>query len=403
MRPDCAPFSLFDGDLLNRGFARLGLHSRHALDLARRALLVICLTWVPMAVLALVQGLYGGGVDARNFFADYAAYAQFLVALPLFIAAERVVSRSTRQAADRFLDTGVVGPDDVPSVDASHREVERLRLWRLPEVVCIVLAYLLAFATIAPEFAGSRLQTWHTGAGEEHIFTLWGGLTLSGFWLMFVALPVLNYWWLRFAWKIAIWTRYLYRMSRLHLVLVASHPDRTGGIGFISDVQAKFALVIFAYGISNVAAVITYKVAIEHASVLLPPVWGPVVGFIVGAPALFTVPLFMFTKQLFRTKWRTLALFRQQAQRYAVEYESRWLSGATANTDRAELTEVVSLNSMASLFERLESMRVVPFDLRSGAEILASTLGSVATALPLIRIGVPLNTWLGIVSTVLKR
>ncbi|MEO7367315.1 MAG: hypothetical protein ABIZ36_05120 [Gemmatimonadaceae bacterium] len=27
--------------------------------------------------------------------------------------------------------------------------------------------------------------------------------------------------------EIVIWTRYLYRMSRLNLVLVASHPDRT--------------------------------------------------------------------------------------------------------------------------------------------------------------------------------
>lgn len=48
-------------------------------------------------MLAFWQQLFSNHVDARNFFADYAAYAQFLVAIPLFIVGERIVSRSARQ------------------------------------------------------------------------------------------------------------------------------------------------------------------------------------------------------------------------------------------------------------------------------------------------------------------
>jgi hypothetical protein len=84
------PFSLFDGDLLNRTFGRLGLHSRRAVEIAGRCAVVIGATWTPMATFALIQRLYSNRIDARNFFADYAAYAQFLIALPLFIVAERV-------------------------------------------------------------------------------------------------------------------------------------------------------------------------------------------------------------------------------------------------------------------------------------------------------------------------
>jgi hypothetical protein len=36
------------------------------------------------------------------------------------------------------------------------------------------------------------MRTWHTGTGENGIFTLPGGLTLAGFCAMFVALPVVN-------------------------------------------------------------------------------------------------------------------------------------------------------------------------------------------------------------------
>jgi len=79
----------------------------------------LCSGWT--ALHARVRSAAEAG-EATNFFADYAAYAEFLIALPLFIVAERIVSRTTREAANLFLETGVVHADDVPLVDAAHRE-----------------------------------------------------------------------------------------------------------------------------------------------------------------------------------------------------------------------------------------------------------------------------------------
>ncbi len=400
------PFSLFDGDLLNRTFSRIGLDSRHVSDLTARALIVIGITWVPMAVLAYSQHLYSPHIVARNFFADYAAYAQFLIAIPLFIVGERIVSRSTRQADMDFVDTGVVSVEDLPIVSASHAEVERLRMSRVAEAVCITLAYVTAGATILPELATQSMLTWHSGAGPTgNLHTLFG-LTAPGAWALLVALPILNYWWIRIAWKIIVWTRYLYRMSRLRLVLVASHPDSTGGIGFVSEVQSTFALIIFAYGVSNVAAVIAYKVAIEHAPLSLMPVWGPAIGFIVCAPLLFTVPLLMFTKQLSRTKRRAMALCRAQLLRRSLAFEARSLSedlseglSVGAGSDSAWLA---SMNNLSGVFDRIGHMRVVPFDLKSATQLLGATIGSVATVLPLLKFEGPLKDWLDLLSSVLR-
>jgi hypothetical protein len=389
----CAPFSLFDDDLLNRIFASIGLQSRHGRDLAGRIAAVVCLTWMPMAMFALMEGLVSTRIEATNFFADYAAYAQFLIALPLYIIAERVVNRNTREGSRDFLDTGVVDPADVPYVNESHLEVKRLRLAWWPEALCIFLAYFFALSTILPEFFGADLLTWHT-----QLFGHQRHLTWAGGWAMLVALPVYNYWWLRIAWKVAIWTRYLWRMSRLHLQLVASHPDEMGGIGFVGEVQAKFAIVIFAYGISSVAAVVAYKVKIEGASLLVPPVWGTTLGFILGAPAAFLWPLFMFTKQLFRTKRKMVALYREQATRHARAFEAKWI-GLHAHDDSViDVQELMRINHVATVFERIEHMRVVPFDLRSAMQLIGSTLGSVATALPLMKIEGPLKEWLDLLS-----
>ena len=347
-------FSLFfEGDLLSRLFGRIGVRNRGVIDLGKRIGLVFVLTWLAMAVLAWAQGLYSTRIEASNFFADFAAYAQFWVALPLFIVAESIVSESTREAAKHFLGTGVVRSADLERIEAMHREVRAMRRsWRA-ELVLIVIAWVLAAATILPEFSGGAITTWHTQVVDPSVRIL----TLPGAWAMLVALPILNYWWLRFAWKIFIWSRYLYQISRLRLMLVASHPDRTGGIGFVSRVQARFALVIFAYGVSNVAAVFAYKVGIEGADLSLPPVWGPVLGFVIGAPLLFTLPLFMFTKQLHRTKKRALSQYQSQATERARMFEKQWLGIGPKGQDRVEFHDLADLNSFTELYERIHVMR----------------------------------------------
>lgn len=92
-------FSLFEGDLVNRGWSSMGVGGRRRRDLAARCLILIVLTWAPLAVLALI-GDVGKGPGGENFFKDIAAYMQFILGLPLFIfrtdhANSRVLVSST--------------------------------------------------------------------------------------------------------------------------------------------------------------------------------------------------------------------------------------------------------------------------------------------------------------------
>ena len=389
-------FSLFEGDLVNQVFG--SIRPRRPLQWLYRSLILIGLTWLPLAILSVVSGNYGMTVSPTNFFADYAAYAQFIIALPIFVIAEAVVEHNTRLAGRHFVHTGVIRERDITKIEAIHEYARYLRKALLPEFILIATAYLLAFLTFYPEFSDFKRQTWHT-------MTLYKFkvLTLPGIWAMFVALPILNYWWLRMSWKIIIWIWYLYRVSRLRMILIASHPDRTGGIGFISDTQAKFALVILAYGISNVAAVIAYKIGIEGADFHQMNVWGPALGFVIGAPALFTLPLFMFTKQLNRTKKRAMNLYREKAMQRARDFEKQWLHSGSREKDQVNVFDLADLNSFTEVFERIRGMRIVPFDLRSASQIIGSTLGSIATVLPLLKIETSLAHWLKILATILSR
>ena len=225
-------------------------------------------------------------------------------------------------------------------------------------------------------------------------------LSLPGWWEFVIAIPLMNYTWLRLMWKIFLWIYYLQRVSRMRLELHATHVDLTGGIGFISRTQGQFAIFILAYGISNVAATVGYEVAILHYDLSKLPVWGPLAAFAVGAPLLFTLPLFMFTRQLYRSKRRALSIFRQRVTEHSRKIEARWLSAATSPDSAAEeIRYLTELTTLGNMFTRIEGMRVVPFDLRSFMQLSGSSLGSIATLLPILHIS---GTFPGILESVSK-
>jgi hypothetical protein len=263
-----------------------------------------------------------------------------------------------------------------------HARLRHLATSCWPDVVCSGIAYVLSFAILVPEFGARPLPTWHV-----QNYAHWRTLSGAGGWEFFIALPLLNYTWLRFIWKILLWIFYLWKISKMRLDLHPTHADMTGGIGFISAAQSRFAIFILAYGISNVAATVGYEITILHYNLFTLPVWGPLLGFSIGAPLLFLLPLFMFTGQLYRSKQRALAVYRQRVTEHSRQVERRWTGhergGQSAPDEIRELTE---LNTLGGMFTRIENMRVIPFDMRSFGQLMASSFGSLATLLPILHV-----------------
>jgi hypothetical protein len=377
--PPQTPFSLFEGDWLRRAWASMGLGSHTPFPIVRRCLFAILVTYVPMAILAWRQGLIDTEMTPTNFFADFAAYAQFLIGLPLFLVAEVIIDGSTREAADQFTRCGIIRSEDAPRINRVYDTLKRLRQSFWPDVACIVLAYVFSLVILAPQFGSNPLPTWHVhGDGQSR------NLTAAGYWAFFIAIPFSNYIWMRLIWKIALWVLYLYRVSRVRLELHATHPDLTGGIGFISETQGRFALFILAYGISNVAAPVGYQLAVLNYDLSTLPVWGPLVLFTIGAPLLFTMPLLMFTKQLYRTKKRALIAYLARVTEHSRVVENHWLFPDSTESPQEEFRVLAEQSTLGAVFTRIDEMRVVPFDLRSFMQLLGSTLGAMATLLPLL-------------------
>lgn len=223
--PGSARFSLFDSDGLHRLYAALHLGRYTRFRLLKRCALAILLTWVPVALLSLVGPYSDHEWGATKFFADFAAYAQFLIAMPLFVLAEPIVDASTRGAAKQFISCGITRPRDCSRLYGWNVQIASLRKSLWPDLSCLVIAYALSLVILVPEFGSNPHPTWHVTDYPVHFlsYTSIRTLTAAGAWEFLIALPVLNYTWLRFVWKILLWTYY-----QPPECATASHPPRSG-------------------------------------------------------------------------------------------------------------------------------------------------------------------------------
>lgn len=65
-------------------------------------------------------------------------------------------------------------------------------------------------------------------------------LTYAGYWHAFVSIPIFQFILVRWYLRLFIWFQFLWRVSRLNLRLIATHPDRAAGIGFLAASPLPF-------------------------------------------------------------------------------------------------------------------------------------------------------------------
>ena len=95
------------------------------------------------------------------------------------------------------------------------------------EIAVLAIALTLV-VTLHLSLAIQSFPAWH------HIES--GGTLVSspaGWWNTLVSVPVLLVLLLGWLWRLILWTRFLWLMSRLDLRLIPAHPDGSAGLKFI--------------------------------------------------------------------------------------------------------------------------------------------------------------------------
>ncbi len=166
--------------------------------------------------------------------------------------------------------------------------------------------------------------------------------------------------------------------------LVPTHPDRTGGLGFLSGTVFAFIPLLMAHG-----AIVAGNIAnrIFYLGSALPEFKGEIL--LLVAWLLFVVlgPLLVFAPQLAAAKRTGLREYGTLAQRYVREFDAKWLrGGAPADEPFVGSGDIQSLADLGNSFEVVRTMHIAPVSkeaiLRLAAAVVVPVVPLLLTMMP---------------------
>lgn len=341
--------------------------------LHRRILVITVIAWLPLLLLSILGSHLLTGTVRLPFLHDIETHVKLLVALPVLIAAELIVHSRIRPVVKAFLARSIVLQQNVPRFLAAIDSATHLR-----NSVPVELGLLLFVFTVGQWIWRSQTAlgtaTWYAIPKGGHLH-----LTAAGYWYAFISIPIFQFILLRWYLRFFIWIRFLWQVSRLNLQLIATHPDRAGGLAFLGKSAYAFSPILFAQG-TLLAGVIATRVLYEGKNLFSFKM--EAAGFIVFFLVFVLGPLTIFTPQLAGAKRKGLADYGLLANRYVEGFEQKWVRGnATEADELLGSGDIQSLADLGNSYAAVKEMRPVPFDLQDIARL------AVATALPLLPLG----------------
>ena len=353
-----------------------------ALELLRRRVIAIAaVAWLPLLILSALGGHAWGSAVRVPFIMDVEVHVRFLLAIPLLVVAELVVHQRMRPLVRQFLERDLIAESSRARFDEAVASALRLRNSVTTEIVLIAFVYLVGVLYIWPRFVALPVPTWYATPTD-------GGRTLfpAGWWYVYVSLPIFQFLFYRWAFRLFLWIRFLWQTARCELRLVPTHPDHAGGLSFLAGTVLAFAPLLAAHG-SLLAGVMANQIFFDGAKL---PDFKVQVGVILGFLLVAVLgPLFLFSPQMARARRVGLREYGVLASRYVREFDEKWIrGGAPPDEPLVGSGDIQSLADLGNSFESLRSMSLVPFTRNTIVQLAVIALVPIA---PLLLTMIPLE------------
>jgi hypothetical protein len=366
--------SLARDDMLFRLQRRIGLIPAQGSGLPRRMAFWVAVTWLPLAVWAVLSGRAFGGEVAEPLLVHFTIHARLLLGIPALHLAEAMSQGVLGMILPYFVTSGLVPAARVPAYREVLHGIARLRDQTLPWIIISALAlassYYFTTASQADE------MSWAVNPD--------GSLAFGAWWMAVgrVVYLVLGVGWL---WRAGLVFLLLWRVSRLGLALVPTHADKVAGLGFLERLPTMFAPVVFALS-AVISAYWGHQVLYHGAHVT--DLRGPMVVFLAMVLLIFLAPNLAFAPLLIRTKAEARLQLGTLVGRYGRMTQERWVLGREVEEPgmlgAPELGPVCDVNA---LYEPVQGMRPVPIGLPTLAAVLVPAgipmLGVLALEVPI--------------------
>jgi hypothetical protein len=264
--------------------------------------------------------------------------------------------------------------------EAALASAQRLRNSVVAEVGMIAFVYEVGVLVIWRTQFSVPVPSWY-GIFADGLFQP----SLAGWWFGLISLPLFQFILLRWYFRLFVWARFLWHLSRIELKLVPTHPDRCGGLGFLSEVCTAFAPFLLAQG-AVLAGTIANQIIYTEAK--LPQFKVEIIALVAVIQFAVFGPLLVFIPVLARAKRIGLREYGALAQRTAREFDDKWLR------DKAPEGEVVV--GFAMSYDIVKAMRTVPFTRQAVFQL------AVLTLLPLLPLTLTMISFEELLDRILK-
>jgi hypothetical protein len=243
----------------------------------------------------------------------------------------------------------------------------RLRNSVLAEVLLIALVYGVGILIVWRQYFALDTTTWYATASA-------GGsqLSLAGMWFGYVSLPIFQFLLLRWYFRLFIWARFLWQVSRIELSLIPTHPDHLGGLSFVSGQIYAFTVIAVAHG-ALLAGNLANRIFFLGAA--LTDFKAEIAIMVIFMMCLILSPLLFFTPQLAQAKRKGSREYGVLAERYVREFDTKWLrGGAPADEPLLGCADIQSLADLGNGFSLVKDMRIVPIKRDDLLRLVGATL-----------------------------
>lgn len=352
--------SFFRKDALDRVLLRI--FGRHlAKSFPTLLLATILLFWLPVYLLD-IYGRFVGQMPSLRFHHDYAA-TTYLFAIPLLLRARSIFDFEWNEVQRTIYGSKLLS-DDAECWFIKHIVHLNNSLRSKTFFIALFFISYMITAILFVSTVQQGAQTWfvyHIGNTAR--------ISIAGWYHWLVGVPA--YLFVLFYWigKYFGWVRFLYLFARSNPRIVGHHPDRTGGLGFLSDATLGLSVLIFCIGVVE-ATTILYKIEVEGILIQSLPVLVIVMLYMVIAPTLFFCPLLFFTKRLYIARKESIRLLN----RIGYQFHSKASRVFVNDPDIQSIIGFCSQADLASAAQNVAAMRITPIDLMSVTRFLLSTL-----------------------------
>jgi hypothetical protein len=349
---------------------RLGLLGADGLPTLGGAVKVAAFCWLPLALLA--------GFDSRNwnfqynhsFFTDLESYSRYLIAIFILLITDRATDSRLDKLLATFEETDIVNREMHAEFFKRIVAGDTRTSSALAEAIMLVLSVLVVTFSVY-YLAQNSLTRW-----ESPMTGFAGPLSPAGWWAVLVSAPLYFFLMFRWVWRLIVWTLLMRDIAKLPLRLVATHPDKAGGLGFLTIFPVMFLPLVFSLSMVFATGVLQ-TLLIQGGEVA--QLEYTVFAWLMLVLIIFVGPLGLFTPRLLALKEQSILDFGVMVTHYnrMAEHKIRddFAQGRPIDKDTVAMLADITVS-----LDTIKSIKIMPVEFFALIPLIVSAL------LPLIAV-----------------